>query len=90
MSTLPGSDLVALGLADLERGVISEAALLAAIGAPRLRGLGLRLPEALPANPEIALYLKLQTREGDGAHGAYQALIRRLESFERALERQRR
>ena len=77
------------GVADLERGVISEAALLAAIGAPRLRGLGVIVPDDLPPNPETALYLQLRSREGDGAHRVYQALIRRPESFERALEQQR-
>lgn len=82
---LPGADLVEQGLADLARGVESTAALLVSIGAPRLADLGLRLPPPLPA-PEHRLYARLAADDPDAAHSRYNALVRRLVSFERAAE----
>jgi hypothetical protein len=83
---LPGAELVAPGLADLERGELTIAALVVAIGRPRLSGLGVAVPPG-PPEPEHRLFRALQATHGDGAHAAYNALIRRLVSFERALER---
>ncbi len=83
--SLPGADLVERGLADLARGVESIVALLVSIGAPRLRGLGVEVAEAIP-NPERKLYDRLATEDADSAHSRYNALIRRLVSFERAAE----
>ncbi len=68
---------------DLQRGVVSREALLVSIGAPRLRRLGLELPTTL-SDPEHRLYALLRAEHGDAAHGRYNALIRRLVSFERA------
>jgi hypothetical protein len=86
LSRLPGNDLVQTGLADLARGVESVEALLVAIGAPRLRRLGLDVPEAPFVSPEHRLYERLQQDDPDGAHSRYNALLRRLVSFERAAE----
>lgn len=83
-AALPGADLVAQGLADLASGAESAAALLVTIGAPRLRALGVAVPSG-PANPEHRLYAQLAVEWGDAAHSQYNALIRRLVSFERAL-----
>lgn len=83
---LPGAELVARGLADLAAGTESEASLLVEIGAPRLRQLGVPVPEALPAAPESRLYRLLCRTQGRGAHSSYNALVRRLVSYERALE----
>ena len=80
----PGADLVEQGLADLEAGRESEAALLVSIGAPRLTQLGVALPRAIP-DAEHRLYILLSERDADGAHSRYNALVRRLVSFERAL-----
>lgn len=90
-SNLPGADLVEGGMNDLAAGVGSPAALLVAIGAPRLRRLGLAIPppERMPAHPEHQLYQLLAEQNGRRAHSSYNALIRRLVSFERALEAQR-
>ena len=82
---LPGAELVAAGLEDLSRGVESVAALLVAIGAPRLRRLGFDVPPA-PDGPEHRLYALLARADPDAAHGRYNALLRRLVSFERAVE----
>jgi len=142
-SGLPGGELIRRGLKDLAAGRESEEALLVLIGAPRLRRLGLDVPEAssdhnplisshhlenpgrreggeCKAEPGIApertspvredaspkrqrrrrplstdqgselpehrLYRLLAHSDADSAHSRYNALIRRLVSFERALE----
>ena len=53
------------------------------IGSPRLRTVGIDLPAPI-ASPEHKLYELLAREEGDAAHSTYNALIRRLVSFERA------
>ncbi len=83
--TLPGSDLIAAGIEDLSRGAHSIPALLVSIGAPRLRRLGYHLPNLIP-DPERRLYDLLHQTNPDAAHSRYNALIRRLVSFERAAE----
>ena len=83
-SGLPGADLVLAGLADLERDIESVPSLLVQIGAPRLRQLGFEVPSSAQTSPELRLYNLLAVEHGDGAHSQYNALIRRLVSFERA------
>lgn len=80
---LPGSDLVKVGLDDLAAGKESVEALLVSIGAPRLRQIGLDLAEPI-ADAEHRLYELLGRDDPDGAHSRYNALVRRLVSFERA------
>lgn len=82
--TLPGEDLVDAGLHDLSHGVASANAFLVSIAAPRLTALGLNVPHRLP-DPELGLYRVLAARHGDAAHARYNALIRRLVSYQRAL-----
>jgi hypothetical protein len=89
LERLPGQELIAAGLRDLERGAESVEALLVSIGAPRLASAGLPIPDALEA-PELRLYRLLSVRYGDAAHSRYNALIRRLVSFERAAAAGRR
>lgn len=83
---LPGNELIESGVRDLQEGRETIAALLVAVGAPRLTRLGINLPDALPDNPEHRLYDLLEEDESDSAHSRYNALIRRLVSFERAAE----
>ena len=85
-AVLPGDDLIDAGLNDLRAGRETVAALLVAIGSPRLRRLGLELPDQLPQNPEHRLYDLLAQNDPDSAHSRYNALIRRLVSYERAAE----
>ncbi|MGH7572269.1 MAG: hypothetical protein ACREMK_10540 [Gemmatimonadota bacterium] len=82
---LPGADLVSKGLDDLRRGTESIEALLVSIGRPRLLQLGFDVPLRYD-RPEIRLYKHLSLEEGANAHSRYNALIRRLVSFERAAE----
>ena len=81
----PGFDLVERGLSDLVRDVESPEALLVSIGASRLRSLGFDVPSPLP-DAEVRLYELLARDDHDSAHGRYNALVRRLVSFERAVE----
>jgi hypothetical protein len=83
---LPGEDLIEAGVQDLHAGRETIAALLVAIGSPRLRRLGLTLPDQLPKNPEHRLYDLLSQTDEDSAHSRYNAFIRRLVSYERAAE----
>lgn len=82
---LPGGDLIAAGLRDLDANRESVAALLVSIGAPRLRGLGFHVPIVLDG-PEHRLYATLARENPASAHSRYNALVRRLVSFERAAE----
>jgi hypothetical protein len=84
-AALPGADLVDRGLADLAAGVESAEALLVSIGARRLSDAGVPVPAPL-ASPEDRLYRLLEQEHGDEAHSRYNALVRRLVSFERAAE----
>lgn len=85
MSSLPGEDLISAGIQDLHDRRETIPALLVAIGAPKLRRLGLKLPSRLPPNPEHRLYDLLSATSSDAAHSKYNALIRRLVSFQRAI-----
>jgi hypothetical protein len=85
-STLPGADLVEAGLRDLASGRSSQEAVLVLVGATRLRRLGLPVPQRRVACPEHELYRLLHDQDQDSAHSRYNALIRRLVSFERAAE----
>ncbi|MEO5575495.1 MAG: hypothetical protein ABIR67_12430 [Gaiellaceae bacterium] len=60
-------------------------ALLVSIGASRLSAVGVDVPAPI-GSAELRLYELLRGEHGDDAHGRYNALIRRLVSFERAAE----
>ena len=85
---LPGADLVASGIEALRRGQLTVEALLVAVGAHRLRSAGLSVPRTpeLPNSPELALYSALGATHPRDTHSRYNSLIRRLVSFQRALE----
>ena len=86
-AVLPGEDLIEAGVRDLQEGQETIAALLVAIGSPRLRRIGIALPSNLPNNPEHRLYDLLARDDSDSAHSRYNSFIRRLVSYERAAER---
>lgn len=85
LDRFPGGDLVAKGLDDLAASRETVEALLVSIAAPRLRELGLTLASPLP-DPEHRLYEALAREDSDSAHSRYNALLRRLTSFESAME----
>ena len=86
LAGLPGYELVREGLADIDAGRETAAALLVMIGADRLRRAGVNVPDATVAHPEHRLYELLACGDSDSAHSRYNALIRQLVSFERAAE----
>ncbi len=83
--SLPGEELIEKGSADLDRGIESVEALLVSIARTRLSRTGLSLPPGIPY-PERRLYDLLAKENSDSAHSRYNALIRRVVSFERAAE----
>jgi hypothetical protein len=87
---LPGADLVNQGLSDLSNHLTSDCSLLLLIVGPRLRRLGIDIPERPSAQPfEHQLYSRLEDRLGNDAHSHYNSLLRRIDSFAHALERQK-
>jgi len=88
---VPGRELVSAGLAALKRGELTVEALLVAVGAPRLAALGHDIPDApnIPEHPELALYQAIGQAHPEDAHARYNAMIRRLVSYQRELERRR-
>ena len=82
----PGEELIQQGIQDLAQGRETIPALLVSIGAPRLRRLGLSIFHPILPSPEHRLYEKLRASDPDASHSRYNALIRRLVSYERAAE----
>ena len=83
---LPGADIIRAGLTDLAAGRESVESLLIQIGAPRLNWLGIALPTKPDIDADRRLYRLLGTQHGNEAHSQFNSLIRKLVSFERALE----
>jgi len=84
---LPGFDLIEIGLRDLVSGEITRESLLILIASPELIRLGLEIPPlpSLDTDAEIQLYRLIENTDPDNAHSAYNALIRRLVSFQNSL-----
>ena len=85
---LPGGDLVEAGLADLAAGVESVPSLLVSMASSRLGKAGFAVSRPFP-DAHMRLYLRLAAEDSDSAHGRFNALVRRLVSFERAVECER-
>ncbi len=90
LTGLPGADWVRRGLDDARAGRWTSEALAVAVAPARLRALGLEVPDALPDDPELALYRRLSEDGVDDPYGRYNALLRELDSFLEALEGRRR
>jgi len=87
--SLPGEELVEQGITDLMQNRVTDCSLLVLIAAPRLKRLGIHIPDMpLPQPYEHQLYARLDQRLGDAAHSYYNSLIRRIVSYEHALERE--
>jgi hypothetical protein len=84
MKNVPGFELIYKGIEDLKKGLLTVESLLVLIGLPKLKSLGLNIPEYSVDQPEHKLYELLSTN-GDDAHSKYNSLIRRLVSFERSF-----
>lgn len=82
-SGLPGAELIEAGLADLANRTETDESLLVSMAAARLRALGFDVAAPF-ADAELRLYRRLAARHGTAAHAQYNALVRRLVSFQRA------
>jgi hypothetical protein len=84
---LPGWELVSAGVADLDAGRETIAAMLVASASVRLRRVGVILPPRSVDDPHARLYDLLAREVGEAAaHSRYNALRRRLLSFLRSAE----
>jgi hypothetical protein len=83
-SQLPGADLVEKGLLDLHDGRETVESLLVSVAAPRLQSLGVPMPQPFE-DANIRLYKLLAGVHGSSAHSRYNALVRRIVSYARAL-----
>jgi hypothetical protein len=89
VAALPRQETVEQGLKDLYENRVTELSLLVLIAGPRLRSLGLQIPETdFPRPYEQSLYERIEERLGAGAHSYYNSLIRRIVSYARARDRQ--
>lgn len=87
LSGLPSEELVRKGLVDLSAGEVTPEACLVSIASPRLRQRGLLAANVAPVQEaELALYHLLGKTEAD-PYSRYNSLLRRLVSFEHALDR---
>jgi hypothetical protein len=89
---LPGAELVVRGLEDLKAERLSDAALLVLVAEPRLKNLDVFLPSWRPkifGPVEHALYSWLEEQPGIDAYSRYNSLLRRINSFAHALEREK-
>jgi hypothetical protein len=83
---LPGADLVKTGLGDLSAGRETVEGLLVLQASDRLRRLGYDVPEVDIDGPEARMYALIERDVGPRrAHGRYNALRGRLQSFIRSV-----
>lgn len=85
---LPGAELITEGLRDVAAGRETVASEIVKIGSPRLRRCGIEVDvtDEQALNADRRLYAILSATHGNAAHSQYNAWIRQLVSFERALE----
>lgn len=84
---LPGAKLVYAGIEDLRAGRETTSAALVRMARPRLRAVGLDVPDTQDdGSAGHALYELLATEERATAHSRYNALVAQMVSFARAAE----
>jgi len=90
----PGEELITRGLSDHAAGRETVESLLVHIGWPRLAAVGLvngmSAPEVRKPFAEERLYQLLCATHGRNAYAAYNSLLRRLVSFENAMDHRHR
>ena len=86
LSNLPGDDPVTQGLEDLNAGRRSVPGLVVAMAAPRLRRLGIEVPEGTGPIAAHQLYETLSAGNEPDPYRRFNALVARVVSFARALE----
>jgi hypothetical protein len=85
---LPGAHWIRAGLDDVANQRDTIAACLVQLGSPKLKrcGFAMRIADASALDADHRLYALLGREHGNEAHSRYNALLRELVSFERALE----
>lgn len=87
LAGLPGEDLMRKGLRDAASGEVTEEACLVSMASPRLLAKGLLTADtALVSDAELTLY-HLLCRRAEDPYSRYNSLVRRLVSFEHALDK---
>ncbi len=88
LSSLPGAEIALPGVEDLEAGRDTVDAAAVLVAATRLRQAGFDVPEgpAMQGEPGHHLFRMLVDAETPGPHSRYNAILRRIDSFARALE----
>lgn len=89
MNGLTGAELIDADLRDLREGRETIEALLVAIAAPRLRGLGMDIPLSNWQYPQHQLYELLAKHDSDSAHSRYNALVRGFDKYLKSEELKR-
>lgn len=90
LRSLPGSEIVLAGIADLAERRETIAAAAVQTAATRLRNAGIEVPGPEPAGePGHHLYGRIVAAGDPDPHSRYNAILRRVVSFARALERER-
>ena len=82
----PGDDLINQGLTDLGAGEETIAALLVAMARPRLRQLGIDVPESRLDSSGRRLYTLLEQIDAGDAQARYNALLTRVVAYCQARE----
>jgi hypothetical protein len=81
--------LLSLNPGSLSSSRSSDCAFLVLIASPRLSRLGISIPILdWPRPYEHQLYDRLEERMGNAAHSHYNSLLRRMDSYAHALERE--
>jgi hypothetical protein len=88
LKTLPGAEVVLIGLGDLRSGRDSVNASAVQSARSKLIRAGVPVPPVDRDEAPAAhlLYERLADEVGDGAHARYNALLARVDSFARAAE----
>ena len=84
--SFPGDDLISQGLSDLAAGEETIEALLVAMAQPRLRRLGVAVPDSILDPSGRRLYTLLERADADAAQARYNALLARIVSYCQARE----
>lgn len=83
---LPGAEIVLKGLADLDAGHQTAEGAAVQVAATRLRSGGLTVPQREPGAGEPGHDLYRLLADDPDPHSRYNAILRRVDSFARALE----
>lgn len=86
LEALPGAEIVLRGLEDLELGRETTEGAAVQLAATRLRASGLAVPQREADDDEPGHELYRLLADDPDPHSRYNAILRRIDSFARALE----